>query len=248
MEVAGVSLPLVFAAGVISFLSPCVLPLVPGYLATVSGVSFDRIAERSPGVSRQVAVASALFFAGFLIVFVALGASASLIGALLDEHRLWLNRVSGALIVFFGLAMLGVGWSGSLGGRWTQMVQDAARRRGGPVALGVAFAFCWTPCVGPVLASILVLAGASGSLPSGVLLLATYGLGLAVPFLVVGFGFTRALGAFRRVQRHYRAIQAAAGVLLVAMGSLLLSGYLFVLNVYAQRVLRAFGLDWWSTV
>ncbi len=248
MEVAGVSLPLVFAAGVVSFLSPCVLPLVPGYLATVSGVSFEQIAARKRGVSRQVAVASGLFFAGFLVVFVALGASASLIGALLDEHRLWLNRVSGALIIVFGLAMLGVGWSGSLGGRWTQMVHDAARRRGGPVALGVAFAFCWTPCVGPVLASILVLAGASGSLSSGVLLLLVYGLGLALPFLVVGFGFTRALGAFRSVQRHYRLIQGAAGLLLVTMGALLLSGNLYILNVYAQRALQALGLDWWSSV
>lgn len=248
MEVADVSLPLVFAAGLISFLSPCVLPLVPGYLATVSGVSFERIAARESGVSRQVAAASGLFFVGFLVVFVALGASASLIGALLDEQRLWLNRISGALIVLFGFAMLGVGWSGSLGGRWTQLVQQTARRRGGPVALGVAFAFCWTPCVGPVLASILVLAGASGSLTSGVLLLLVYGLGLAAPFLAVGFGFTRAVGAFKRVQRHYRAIQGTAGLLLVAMGVLLLSGYLYVLNVYAQRTLRAFGLDWWSSI
>jgi cytochrome c-type biogenesis protein len=248
MEFAGVSLPLVFAAGVVSFISPCVLPLVPGYLATVSGVSFERIAERAPGASRQVAVASALFFAGFLLVFVALGASASVIGELLDENRLWLNRVAGALIVVFGLAMLGFGWSGSLGGSWTQAVHNAARRRGGPVALGVAFAFCWTPCVGPILASILVLAGASASLPSGVLLLAVYGLGLAVPFLVVGFGFTRALSAFRRVERHYRAIQASAGLLLVAMGGLLLLGYLYLVNVYAQRALRALGLDWWTSL
>lgn len=248
MEVAGVSLPLVFAAGVVSFVSPCVLPLVPGYLATVSGVSFERMSERAPGVSRQVTVASVLFFAGFLLVFVALGASASLIGELLDENRLWLNRVAGGLIVVFGLAMLGFGWSGSLGGRWTQAVQSAARRRGGPVALGVAFAFCWTPCVGPILASILVLAGASASLPSGVLLLAVYGLGLAVPFLVIGFGFTRALSAFRRVERHYRAIQASAGLLLVAMGGLLLSGYLYLVNVYAQRALRAVGLDWWTSL
>jgi cytochrome c-type biogenesis protein len=144
--------------------------------------------------------------------------------------------------------MLGFGWSGSLGGRWTQAVQSAARRRGGPAALGVAFAFCWTPCVGPILASILVLAGASASLPSGVLLLAVYGLGLAVPFLVVGFGFTRALSAFRRVERHYRAIQASAGLLLVAMGGLLLSGYLYLVNVYAQRALRAVGLDWWTSL
>jgi cytochrome c-type biogenesis protein len=248
VEVAGISLPLVFAAGVVSFMSPCVLPLVPGYLATVSGVSLERIAERTPGVSRHVAAARALFFAGFLVVFVALGASASIIGELLDENRLWLNRVAGVLIVVFGLAMLGFGWSGSLGGRWTQAVQNAARRRGGPVALGVAFAFCWTPCVGPILASILVLAGASASLPSGVLLLAVYGLGLAIPFLVVGFGFTRALSAFRRVERHYRAIQASAGLLLVAMGGLLLAGYLYLLNVYAQRALRAAGLDWWTSL
>lgn len=156
--------------------------------------------------------------------------------------------MSGALIVVFGLAMLGVGWSGSLGGRWTQRVQEAARRRGGPAALGVAFAFCWTPCVGPVLASILVLAGASGSLSSGVLLLTVYGLGLALPFLIVGFGFGRALGACKGVQRHYRAIQGAAGLLLVTMGALLLTGNLYILNVYAQRALRALGLDWWSSV
>jgi cytochrome c-type biogenesis protein len=248
VEVAGVSLPLVFAAGVVSFLSPCVLPLVPGYLATISGVSFERGAERAAGGGRQVALASALFFAGFLIVFVALGASASVIGAVLDENRLWLNRVAGGLIVFFGLAMIGIGWSGTLGGRWTQAVQGAARRRGGPVALGVAFAFCWTPCVGPILASILVLAGASASLPSGVALLGVYGLGLAAPFLLVGFGFTRTLSAVKRVQRHYRPIQASAGVLLVAMGALLLSGYLYLVNVYAQRALRAVGLDWWTSL
>jgi len=248
MEVAGLSLRLVFAAGVVSFLSPCVLPLVPGYLATISGASFEPSGAQTPVAGRQVAVASALFFAGFLVVFIALGASASVVGVLLDDNRLWLNRVAGALIVVFGLAMIGIGWSGTLGARWTQALQGAARRRGGPVALGVAFAFCWTPCVGPILASILVLAGASGSLPSGVALLAVYGLGLAAPFLLVGFGFTRTLGAVRRVQRHYRAIQASAGVLLVGMGALLFSGHLYVVNVYAQRALRALGLDWWTSL
>lgn len=248
MEIAGLSLPLVFAAGVVSFVSPCVLPLVPGYLSTVSGVSFERISERDPTAMRKAAAASTLFFLGFLLVFVALGASASLIGELLDEHRTSLNRAAGALIVLFGLAMLGVGWSGTLGTGWTDAVQGAARRRGGPVALGVAFAFCWTPCVGPVLASILTLAGATGSLQSGVLLLAVYGLGLAAPFLVVGLGFTRVLSAFRRAQAHYRAIQAAAGALLMLMGGLLLSGHLYVLNVYAQRALSALGLDWWTSI
>lgn len=248
MEVAGISLPLVFAAGLVSFISPCVLPLVPGYLSTVSGVSFEQLAVREQAVTRQVAAASALFFAGFLAVFVALGASASFVGELLDQHRLWLNRGAGGLIVVFGLAMFGFGRSRPLATGWTQAIHSAARRRGGPIALGVAFAFCWTPCVGPALASILVLAGASASLPSGVLLLVVYGLGLAVPFLAVGFGFTGLLGTFRRVQRHYRAIQASAGVLLVAMGGLLLSGYLFVLNIYAQRALTALGLDWWRSL
>ena len=224
------------------------LPLVPGYLSTVSGVSFEQIREREGALGRQVALASSLFFVGFLAVFVALGASASVVGTLLTAHRLWLNRISGGLIIFFGLSLLGFGWTGSLGPGWTERVQRTARRRGGPVALGVAFAFCWTPCVGPVLATILTLAGTSASLQSGVLLLLVYGLGLAVPFLVVGFGFTRALGTFKRAQRHYRLIQASAGVLLVAMGALLLSGYLFLLNTYAQRALEALGLAWWTSL
>jgi cytochrome c-type biogenesis protein len=240
------SLPLVFAAGLVSFISPCVLPLVPGYVSTISGVSFEQLSSGRRGTTRQIAVASGLFFIGFLAVFVALGASASVIGTFLIGQRLWLNRVAGALIVVFGLAMFGVGWSGTLGGRWTGVVQGAARRRGGPVALGVAFAFCWTPCVGPILASILALAGASGSLQTGVLLLVVYGLGLAVPFLAVGFGFTRAVGGFRRVQRHFRVIEAASGLLLIGMGALLLSGYLFVLNIYAQHALDWLHLAWWK--
>ena len=117
-----------------------------------------------------------------------------------------------------------------------------------PVALGVAFAFCWTPCVGPILATILTVAGASASLSTGVLLLAVYGLGLAVPFVAFGFGFTRALGAFKRLQRHYRAIERVGGVLLVAMGALLLSGYLFIINIYAQHALTWLHLDWWRSL
>ncbi len=248
MHVAGLSLPLVFAAGLVSFISPCVLPLVPGYLSTVSGVSFEAMTERRRGVAGHVAIASALFFVGFLAVFIALGASASVVGQLVDDDRLWLNRIAGGLIVVFGLSMLGVGWSGSLGAGWTETVQRLARRRGGPVALGVAFAFCWTPCVGPVLASILALAGSSASLQSGVVLLAIYGLGLALPFVVVGFGFTRTLAAFKRIERHYHSIQVAAGLLLIAMGGLLLSGKLYLLNIYAQRALTWLGLDWWKSL
>lgn len=241
-------MPLVFAAGSISFISPCVLPLIPGYLSTVSGVGFEQMSERERGVARPVAVASGLFFVGFLAVFVALGASASVLGELLTQHRLWLDRVSGSLIVLFGLSLLGVGWSGSLGASLTGRLQAAARRRGGPTALGVAFAFCWTPCVGPILATVLTVAGATGSLQSGVLLLTVYGLGLAAPFIAVGFGFTRALATFKRLQRHYRAVERSGGVLLVGMGVLLLTGYLFVLNIYAQQALTWLHLGWWRSL
>lgn len=248
MSVAGLSLPLVFAAGLVSFISPCVLPLVPGYVSTISGVGFDELHERRRELSRQVAAASGLFFAGFLLVFVGLGASASVVGGFLDNERTWLNRIAGGLIVLFGFSMLGIGWKGTLGPGWTALVQRTARRRGGPAALGVAFAFCWTPCVGPILASILTLASTSASLQTGVLLLLVYGLGLAVPFVAVGFGFSRAVAGFRRLQRHYRAIEGAGGVLLVTMGGLLLSGYLYVLNVYAQHALSALHLAWWKSL
>ena len=203
------------------------------------------ILENGP---RRIAVASALFFCGFLIVFIALGASASVIGTYVIGRRLWLNRVSGGLIVLFGLSLLGVGWSGTLGPRWTEIVQRTARRRGGPAALGIAFAFCWTPCVGPILASILAVSSTQASLQSGVLLLVVYGLGLAAPFLAVGFGFTRALGSFKRVQRHYRAIERVAGLSLIGMGALLLSGYLFILNIYAQHALTWLHLGWWQSI
>ena len=246
MDLAGPSLPLVFAAGVVSFLSPCVLPLVPAYLSTISGVSFDPASTRPTGSTRRVLVSSGLFFAGFLGVFIALGASASQLGALLVDHRVWLDRVAGAMIIVFGFAMLGIGWSGALGSGATERIQATARRRGGPVALGVAFAFCWTPCIGPVLGAILTLAGASASLRSGVLLLVVYGTGLAVPFLVVGLGFTRAMSALRLVQRHYRVIQRVAGVLLIGMGVLLVSNRLYLVNAEAQRLLAGLGLDWWT--
>lgn len=248
MDLAGLSMPVVFLAGVVSFLSPCVLPLVPGYLAAVSGVSLDPEAPRSPHATRRAATATALFFAGFLLVFVALGASASLVGVLLDEHRSLLDRLAGTLIVVFGLAMLGIGWSGALNSRATARVQAMARRRGGPLAIGVAFAFCWTPCVGPILASVLVLAGSTASLASGVALLGVYGLGLAVPFVLIGLSFTGLLARARRLHRHYRVLQGVAGALLVVMGLLLLTDQLYVINVWGQRAMTAAGIDWWTVL
>jgi cytochrome c-type biogenesis protein len=247
MSMAGLSLPLVFAAGVVSFASPCVLPLVPGYLSTVSGVAVDELGTSRTQTGR-VARSSAAFFAGFLLVFLALGASASAVGELLSSERRWLDRAAGVFIVLFGLSLLGFGRASVSAARWSGLMQRTARRRGGPAAIGAAFAFSWTPCVGPVLASILGLAGTTASLTTGVALLAVYGLGLTVPFLVVGFGLSRCLGALKSLHRHYRKIEIGSGVLLVGMGALLVTDELFVLNVYAQRLLDALGFNWWSTL
>jgi cytochrome c-type biogenesis protein len=239
LHVATLSLPAVFAAGIVSFLSPCVLPLVPGYVAAVV-----------PGGVKPAAAARSItaFFCGFLAVFIALGASASTLGTVLAQHRLWLDRVSGALIVLFGLSLLSGAWPHSASARITGLVQSLARRRGGTATLGAAFAFSWTPCVGPVLATILTLAGSTASVATGSLLLAIYGLGLAVPFVVVGLSLTRTLRVARRLHSHYRLVEATGGGLLVGVGVLLVTGYLFMLNVYAERALEAAGMNWWTTL
>ena len=238
MHVRGLSLPLVFLAGVVSFASPCVLPLVPGYVSVITGG-----AGADP---RRVMRSSAIFLSGFLLMFVALGASASYVGSLLGSHRLWLDRVAGVLIVAFGLSLLGVGSMQTLGGRWQQAVHGLGRR--GTFVLGLAFALAWTPCVGPYLAAILNLAAVSAHLRTGALLLLVYGLGLALPFLAVAFGFGRALRVFRVLQRHHRAVETVSGVLLVLMGVLLLTGRLGQLNSDAQRLLDAVGIHWWSSI
>ncbi len=240
MHVGGLSLPLVFLAGVVSFVSPCVLPLVPGYLSVISGSS-----ATSSNRPRAVVPSTLLFLAGFLLMFIALGASASLIGSALRAHLIWLNRGAGVLIVVFGLSMLGIGWSGTFGAGWQHAVQTGARR-GGPILLGVAFAIAWTPCVGPILGTILGLAAESAHLQTGAFLLLVYGLGLALPFLAVALGFGRFLGFFRSLQRHYRVVEITGGLLLVAMGVLLLTQRLGVVNSYVQRGLSTVGLNWWS--
>jgi len=247
IHLAGLSLPLVFAAGIVSVASPCVLPLVPGYLSIVAGYAGPE-GVATAGSRGRILRGSGLFFAGFLAAFIALGASASAAGQLLASHRIWLDRAAGIAIALFALSLVGLGSSSGALGRWNAFAQRLARRRGGPVAVGAAFAFSWTPCVGPVLASILAFAGSAASLKSGVALLGVYGLGLTVPFLIVGLGFTRVVGALKAVRRHYRTIELASAGMLLALAALLLTDRLFLLNAYAQRALDAVGLNWWATL
>ncbi len=226
-----------FGAGFVSFLAPCVLPLVPGYLSAVSSVEAERLGE--PGASRRVLLSSLPFVAGLVAVFVLLGAGAAALGLSFTSDQFLLEQVAGFVLIVFGLAFMGLlPWPQRLLG--AGLVQDA-RRRGSSFLLGGAFAVCAAPCIGPVLGSILVLAGDSGTVWEGSALLAVYALGLAVPFLLVAALFAPAMGAFRRVRDHYVAIQVVSGLVMVALGTLLFVGEFWRLRVYLNRLFEALG-------
>jgi cytochrome c-type biogenesis protein len=232
-------LPVALLAGFLSFLAPCVLPLVPGYLSAVSAVEADRLGE--PGVARRVVLASVPFVLGFTAVFVLLGTAAAFIGSSLTRDQFLLERVSGFVLVVFGLAFMGLlPWPERLLGAG---LLQGARRRGSTVLLGGAFAVCAAPCIGPVLAAILVLAGSSDTALEGALLLAVYSLGLAIPFVLAGALFTRVMGAFRWLRDHYRTIQAASGAVMVALGLLLFFDRFYVLRIYLNRALEWVGIE-----
>jgi cytochrome c-type biogenesis protein len=232
-------LPVALLAGFVSFLAPCVLPLVPGYLSAVSAVEADRLGDR--GSARRVVVASIPFVLGFTAVFVLLGVGAQLVGGSLLRDQFLLEKVAGLVLVVFGLAFMGLlPWPERLLG--AGLLQEA-RSRGSTLALGGAFAICAAPCIGPVLAAILVLAGSSDTVAQGALLLAVYSLGLAIPFVLAGALFTRMMGAFRWLRDHYGAIQFASGLIMVALGLLLFFERFYVLRIYLNRALERVGIE-----
>ena len=232
-----VTLLAAFGAGLLSFISPCVLPLIPGYLSYVSGLSLDDLrggagaagtekgAAGAPGAPpatrRRVAVASLAFIMGFSLVFVSLGASASAIGQFLMSRLTILNKVAGAIIVVFGLHTMGVF-------RIEWLYQDTRVRTNqrpagflGAVLVGIAFAFGWTPCIGPILAGILAVAAAQDTIGDGVRLLLAYSLGLGVPFFATALAIDRFFAAFARIRHHYHKIELVSGALLMAIGVLI---------------------------
>ena len=228
------SIPVAFLAGLLSFLSPCVLPLVPSYLAYVSGSSRGRA-----GVFRN----SLLFVLGFSLVFIALGASASLLGGLLLESRGLLIRAGGVLVILFGLMLLGAFRIPLLYRTAKLNYQGATSTPLGATLMGMSFAIGWTPCIGPALGAILTLAGASTTLTSGVSLLAVYASGLALPFLLSAFS----VGALQRFSGWFRPflpwVERTAGIILVSFGVLMISGYATFLNGFLLRVTPAWLLE-----
>jgi cytochrome c-type biogenesis protein len=211
-------LVIAFVAGVISITSPCCLPLLPGYLAYLTGLSGDEPTRRT-----RTVVAASLFVLGFTAVFIALGATASELGALLVSSRLPVERVAGVFIAVMGALLLLQGRIGFLGrgGDWSRRL--AGRRLWTAPVLGAAFAVTWTPCIGPVLGAVLTLAGTTASLSQGVLLLTAYSIGLGVPFLTLGLSVIRVRRWLRPVGRVTAALEPVSGALLVVMGVLLVT-------------------------
>ncbi len=220
-----------FAAGIVSFVSPCVLPLIPGYLSFVSGVGFDELGARP----RRVVGQTAWFVLGFGIMFALLGAGAAWFGSALLVHRRSLEIAAGTFIVFAGVIYAGVPLPALL---LVEKRLHFRRETGRPVtalAAGIAFAIGWTPCIGPTLAAILTLAAGEGHAGQGAVLLLVYALGLGVPFLAFGLAFTRALGLTRALRRRWRLVSMASGTLLVVFGVLLATGELIRLTSLLSR-------------
>ena len=228
------------AAGAVSFLSPCVLPLVPGYLSTVVGVS---PAELSSQRARRVLGPSLLFIASFSAIFILLGLGATAIGSALIENKATLDKIAAAVIATLGVLFVASAIVPALGREWHVERLLTRAGRGGPLVAGAAFAIAWTPCVGPTLAAILFAAGSTHSEAHGALLLAFYSAGLAIPFIATSLAFKRMTLVFGWVKRHYGVIVAAGGAVLIAMGVLMWTGQLTVLNSEAQTALHSIGIN-----
>ena len=237
------SLPLpvaAFVAGLLSFLSPCVLPLVPGYVSLISGATVEDLQSSDRRMLRTVMLHSVTFVLGFSVVFIALGAVATTVGQFANQYHALLTKIAGAVVIIFGLHLTGLLKIKALYADKRLHNVKGSSSVAGSFLVGFAFAFGWTPCIGPILAAILVLAETQDTVLKGILLLAIYSLGLAVPFLLTSLGVDRFLAFYGRFRRHLHTVEVISGVLLIAVGVLiflnnlkLLSGYLSFLNRFA---------------
>ncbi|MBE2319977.1 cytochrome c biogenesis protein CcdA [Solirubrobacter sp. CPCC 204708] len=236
-----------FAVGFISFISPCVLPLVPGYLSAVSGYSLADMKSGDRGLAK-ILVPALVFCLSFTTVFVALGMTATGLGSTLQGAGGTLDKIAGAVIIALGVFFLLTPFIPRLNKEWRPDALISRAGSGGPLIAGAAFAVAWTPCVGPTLGSILSAAATQDTVGQGGILLAFYSLGLAVPFLLTAVAFTRATSAFRWLRDHYLIITAISGVILITMGLMLFTGELEQLNIKAQEWLDDLGVNFFKSV
>jgi len=237
------SLPLpigAFIAGLLSFLSPCVLPLVPGYISLISGVGVEELQAQDRKPFRTIMLHSVMFIAGFSLVFIVLGALATSVGQLLVQYKRPLTYAAGVVIIVFGLHLTGIFKITALYSDKRMHSVKGGSTPWGAFLIGFAFAFGWTPCIGPILTVILTFAASQETVLKGVLLLAIYSAGLAVPFLLTSLGIERFLAFYSRFRTHLHTVEVVSGVLLIAIGALILtrhftmlSGYLSFLNRFA---------------
>src|SRR3989475_2133058 len=229
MQGSNITVWIAFAAGALSFLSPCVLPLVPGYISLMSGISIDNLKEGSKtGARRAVMINSLAFNAGLSVIFLALGTTAGWIGAAVLSN-FWVRLVGGLVIIAFGLQLIGLLKIGALYKDTRMFSNDKPRGMLGSLTLGVAFAAGWTPCIGPILGGIIGLAATSGGWKGGLLLSAFYSAGLAVPFLVTGLGINQFLSFYGKFRRHLHKVEVVSGIILILIGLLVMSNRLTML-------------------
>lgn len=237
-----VSLLIAFMAGVFSFISPCVLPLIPSYLTYITGISFDDLVEnQSKSVRRRTLFHSLFFILGFTLVFVALGASATYVGNFFQENQDLIRRVGGVIVILLGIHITGVVKLKLLEREKRFEFHDKPLGYLGSVLVGVAFAAGWTPCIGPILASILLYASTSDNVGGGIVLLVAYSLGLGVPFLVSALAFNSFLTYFSRFNRYMRIVSIVSGIFLIIIGLLLVFDYLSIISQYLNMWLPQTG-------
>lgn len=225
-----VAVPIAFGAGLASFLSPCVLPLIPSYVTFITGMTLDDVAR----AKRTALIHSLLFVLGFSLIFLALGASATLLGRLLVTYRVWISRVGGVLVLIFGLYLLGVFNLGAFARERRVHITDKPLGYLGTVVVGIAFGAGWTPCIGPILGSILTYAATQADVSRGVGLLAAYSLGLAIPFILAAVAIERFIAVFQRMRSGMVWVSRISGALLVVVAILMLTDYLTVITGVLQ--------------
>lgn len=237
MDTANVSFFGAFIAGLFSFLSPCVLPLIPSFITYITGLSFSEIQAEHPTheVRKQTILHTLLFIAGFTFVFVLLGASATFIGGFLQEHMDIIRKVGGVLIIIFGVHVTGLVPINLLLGEKRVTVHRKPAGYLGSFVVGVAFAAGWTPCIGPILASILMVAATEGTVSRGVLLLFIYSMGLAIPFFLSSLAMHQFLTVFNRFKKHIRIFEIVTGIFLIIVGIMIFSNYLSVLSRFSMQ-------------
>ena len=237
MDSSNVSFLGAFIAGLLSFLSPCVLPLIPSFITYITGLSFSDLQAEHPShkVRQQTIVHTLLFIAGFTTVFVLLGASATFIGGFLQEHMNTIRKVGGILIIIFGIHVTGLVPIHLLLGEKRVTVHRKPAGYLGSFVVGLAFAAGWTPCIGPILASILMVAATEETVSQGVLLLLTYSMGLAIPFFLSSLAMHQFLVVFNRFKKHIRIFEIITGVFLIIVGVMIFSNYLSILAQFSMK-------------